>query len=90
MFKSKFISRITAAALLTGALVADAYQIGVVVSDGQGQYVQEAALLKMATGKKLKDQQGNFKGCVVPGDECVIFYMAFGEVTLSSEGLHIQ
>ncbi len=90
MFKSRFISRIIAAVLLTGALVADALQIGTIASEDTYSSVQEAGLLKMTTGHKWYDQQGKFKGCVVPGDECVIFYMVFGEVTLSSEGVHTQ
>ncbi len=89
MFKSRLIPRIIGAVLLTGALVANAFQIGAVASDGQ--VVQEAMLgIKIYSGHKVLDDFGGLKSCVVGGSGCFIVVTAFGDITVSSEGLHIQ
>jgi len=77
-----------AVSLLFLALVADAYQIGSVAKNRE---IQEALLLpNIVKGKKVYDENGNFKGCEVPGDNCWIVYSLLGDVTLSNEGIHLQ
>ncbi len=89
MFKSKFISRIIAAVLLTGALIADTYQIGAVASDGQ---VSEARFRfpKVVSGHKTYNPDNTFKGCDIGGVGCGIIMTSVGDVTISNEGIHIQ
>ncbi len=94
MAKYRLIRRILASVLLTVALVADAYQVGAVASEGQ--VVQEANIFKKFKIKCLRktyDNNGNFRGCVevpCPSGDCISILFVFGEVTISSEDVNVR
>ena len=88
MNRSNRIKRIFAAILLTAVLAANAFQIGTVANE---RVIKQAALYpSFYMGKKVYNPDGSFKGCIVPGTDCIIIASALGKVTISSEGIAVQ
>ena len=90
MSKSKrIISAVLLTFLLAAVIVADGVQLFSGNSTGDVEYT-EAGLPRPHLRAKHYTPDGEFIGCWGPGANCIVTPLVNGEVTLSSEGVHLQ